>query len=48
MVAVSVRGDEITARVSANPVVGLLPGVEVGAEAAAVLEPAVLNPENAP
>ena len=39
MVAVTVRGDEITARVSANPVAGLLPGIEVGAEAAAVLEP---------
>ncbi len=39
VVAVTVRGDEVTARVSANPVAGLLPGVQVGAEAAAVLEP---------
>jgi Flp pilus assembly protein TadG len=46
VVAVTVRGDEVTARVSANPVAGLLPGVEVGAEAAAVLEPAVLEPGN--
>ena len=38
MVAVTIRGDEITARVSANPVAGLLPGIKVGAEAAAVLE----------
>jgi Flp pilus assembly protein TadG len=44
VVAVTVRGDEVTARVSANPVAGLLPGIEVGAEAAAVLEPAVLEP----
>ena len=46
VVAVTVRGDEVIARVSANPVAGLLPGVEVGAEAAAVLEPAVLEPGN--
>jgi hypothetical protein len=39
VVTVTVRGDEITARVSANPVAGLLPGIEVDAEAAAVLEP---------
>jgi hypothetical protein len=26
--------------VSANPVAGLLPGIDVGAEAAAVMEPA--------
>ena len=39
VVQVSVRGDEITARVSADLVAGLLPGVEVRAEAAAVLEP---------
>jgi Flp pilus assembly protein TadG len=43
MVQVSVRGDEVTARVSADPVAGLLPGIEVGAEAAAVLEPGVLS-----
>jgi Flp pilus assembly protein TadG len=42
VVAVTVRGDEVTARVSANPAAGLLPGVDVGAEAAAVLEPAPL------
>ncbi|MDQ4021435.1 MAG: pilus assembly protein [Actinomycetota bacterium] len=39
MVQVTVRGDEVTARVSADPVAGLLPGIVVGAEAAAVLEP---------
>ncbi|MDQ3762953.1 MAG: pilus assembly protein [Actinomycetota bacterium] len=39
VVAVTIRGDEVTARVSANPVTGLLPGIEVRAEAAAVLEP---------
>ena len=39
MVQVTVRGDEVTARVSVDPVAGLLPGIEVGAEAAAVLEP---------
>ena len=42
VVAVTVRGDEVTARVSANPATGLLPGVDVGAEAAAVLEPGPL------
>jgi Flp pilus assembly protein TadG len=48
VVAVTVRGDEVTARVSANPVAGLLPGIEVGAEAAAILEPAVLESVDAP
>lgn len=38
-VAVTVHGDEILARVSANPVAGLLPGIDIGAEAAAVMEP---------
>jgi hypothetical protein len=38
-VVVTVHGDEISARVSANPVPGLLPGIKVGAEAAAVMEP---------
>jgi Flp pilus assembly protein TadG len=38
-VAVTVHGDEVIARVSANPVAGLLPGIDVGAEAAAVMEP---------
>ncbi|MFL6150647.1 MAG: TadE family type IV pilus minor pilin [Pseudonocardiaceae bacterium] len=42
VVALTVRGDEVTARVSANPAAGLLPGVDVGAEAAAVLEPGPL------
>ena len=42
VVAVTVRGDEVTARVSANPAAGLLPGVNVGAAAAAVLEPGPL------
>ena len=35
----TVHGDEVIARVSANPVAGLLPGIDVGAEAAAVMEP---------
>jgi Flp pilus assembly protein TadG len=39
VVAVTVRGDEVTARVSANPAAGLLPGLEVSVEAAAILEP---------
>ena len=39
-VTVAIAGDEVTAGVSANPVAGLLPGIEVRAEAAAVLEPA--------
>ncbi|HEX5346363.1 MAG TPA: TadE family type IV pilus minor pilin [Pseudonocardiaceae bacterium] len=42
VVAVTVRGDEVTVRVSANPAAGLLPGIDVGAEAAAVLEPGPL------
>lgn len=41
-VAVTVRGDEILTRVAANPVAGMLPGIEVAAEAAAVMEPADL------
>lgn len=39
VVSVTVRGDEVTARVSATPAAGLLPGIKVEAEAAAVLEP---------
>jgi Flp pilus assembly protein TadG len=39
LVAVTVRGDEVTVEVSANPAAGLLPGIEVGAQAAAALEP---------
>ncbi|MDT7711961.1 MAG: hypothetical protein QOG46_650 [Pseudonocardiales bacterium] len=39
VVTVAIRGDEITTRVSANPVARLLPGIEVRAEAAAVMEP---------
>lgn len=38
VVAVIVQGDEVTARVSADPVATLLPGVEISAEAASVLE----------
>jgi Flp pilus assembly protein TadG len=38
-VVVTVHGDEISAQVSANPVPGLLPGIKVAAEAAAVMEP---------
>jgi hypothetical protein len=41
VVQVSVHGDEVTARVSADPVAELLPGIEVAAEAAAVLEPGI-------
>ncbi|MGQ0719509.1 MAG: TadE family type IV pilus minor pilin [Pseudonocardiales bacterium] len=41
-VQVTIRGDEVTARVSADPVAGLLPGIEVGAEAVAVLEPGAI------
>lgn len=41
-VAVTVHGDEITARVSANPVAGLLPGIKVGAEAVAIMEPVMV------
>ncbi len=47
VVAVTVRGDEVSARVSVNATAGLLPGIEVGAEAAAVLE-AGLAPGNVP
>jgi Flp pilus assembly protein TadG len=39
VVTVAIRGDEVTAQVSANPAAGLLPGLEVRAEAAAVMEP---------
>lgn len=39
IVMVTLRGDEVTARVSANPVAGLLPGIDVRAEAAAIMEP---------
>jgi Flp pilus assembly protein TadG len=38
-VAVTVQGDEVIAQVSANPVAGLLPGIDVRAEAVAVMEP---------
>jgi hypothetical protein len=50
VVDLSVRGDEVTARVSADSVAALLPGIEIGAEAAAVLEPGVapLDPGVAP
>jgi Flp pilus assembly protein TadG len=47
VVTVTVRGDEVTTRVAVNPVAGLLPGIQIGAEAAAVLEPAVLQPGSA-
>lgn len=46
VVAVTVHGDEVTVRVSVNPAAGLLPGIEVGAEAVAVLEAQVLEPGN--
>jgi Flp pilus assembly protein TadG len=38
-VALTVQGDEVIAQVSANPVAGLLPGIDVRAEAVAVMEP---------
>ncbi|MBV8995104.1 MAG: pilus assembly protein [Pseudonocardiales bacterium] len=38
-VVVTVHGDEVLAQVSANPVAGLLPAINVRAEAAAVMEP---------
>ncbi len=44
VVAVAIRGDEVAARVSANPVAGLLPGIDVRAEAVAILEPTALEP----
>lgn len=54
-VQIEVRGDEVTVLVAADPVGGLLPGVDVRAEAFAVLEPgaspqpvAVLPPGTVP
>jgi TadE-like protein len=47
VVVVSVRDDEVTARVSGSPVAGLLPGINVGAEAAAIMEPAAATMEPA-
>jgi hypothetical protein len=41
-VRIAVRGDEVSVVVTAEPVGGLLPGVDVTAEAFAVLEPGVL------
>lgn len=41
-VRIEVRGDEVSVLVVADPVGGLLPGVDVSAEAFAVLEPGVL------
>ena len=43
VVDLTVQSDEVTARVSADPVAALLPGIEIGAEAAAVLEPGVAS-----
>lgn len=43
-VRIEVRGDEVSVVVLADPVGGLLPGVDVSAEAFAVLEPGVLQP----
>lgn len=40
-VRVTVHGEEVVAEVSADPVGGLLPGVDVRAEAVALLEPGV-------
>lgn len=39
----TVRGDDITARVSVNPMARLLPEIEISAEAAAVMEAAALE-----
>lgn len=39
VVLVKVQGEQVTARVSADPVGGLLPGVDIAAESAAILEP---------
>lgn len=44
VVVVTVHGDEVTARVSANAAAGLLPRIEIRAEAAAVMEPAAGEP----
>ncbi|MGI9062564.1 MAG: TadE family type IV pilus minor pilin [Pseudonocardiaceae bacterium] len=41
IVRIEVRGEEVVASVSADPVGGLLPGVDVGAEAVALREPGV-------
>jgi hypothetical protein len=41
-VRIEVRGDEVSVLVVADPVGGLLPGVDVSAEAFAVLEPGAL------
>lgn len=41
VVQVSVQGDEVTAQVSADPLAGLLPGIEIEAQAVAMLEPAL-------
>ena len=40
-VRIAVRGDEVVVEVAADPVGGLLPGVDVRAEAMAMLEPGV-------
>lgn len=40
-VRIELRGEDVVASVSADPVGGLLPGVDVGAEAVALLEPGV-------
>lgn len=49
VIQVQVSGDEVTARVSADPVAALLPGIEISAEAVAVLESAALSlPGGAP
>ena len=40
-VQIAVRGEEVVVEVAADPVGGLLPGVDVRAEAVAMLEPGV-------
>ena len=42
-VQIAVRGEEVVVEVAADPVGGLLPGVDVRAEAVAMLEPGVAS-----
>ncbi len=42
-VQIAVQGEEVVVEVAADPVGGLLPGVDVRAEAVAMLEPGVLR-----
>ncbi|MCA1565859.1 MAG: pilus assembly protein [Acidobacteria bacterium] len=42
-VRIELQGEEVVASVSADPVGGLLPGIDVGAEAVALREPGVVG-----